>query len=161
MDLKQANLDGNSRTPISLEISSLTLNGYVSPNGVATFLNIPYATIPARFRQSQPIDIFTGSGSHDATRYGPRCPQPSDVGRLARDHLYAGVEPSSATPVDEFGCLNLNIYLPGDVVNGRKVQDTAKLPVFVWIHGGAWTLGDGGSDYSIVHSSSQVQDESS
>ena len=36
--------------------------GFVSPLGMAHFLGIQYATIPARFRESQLVDSQTLSG---------------------------------------------------------------------------------------------------
>lgn len=78
----------------------------------------------------------------DATKYGPRCPQREDTGRSNRKHLWDGIAaPSNTIPTDEFECLNLNVYAPVNKTEGKGV------PVFVWIHGGAWTWGDGAADY--------------
>ncbi|RFU30422.1 hypothetical protein B7463_g5903, partial [Scytalidium lignicola] len=106
---------------------------------VASFLNIPYARIPARFRQSIPIDPRKESGSIDATKYGTRCPQPVDVLHDATKHLYPRM--GTLDRQSEFECLNLNIYAPLDAIEGEK-----RLPVLVWIHGGAFTYGDGGCE---------------
>jgi len=114
---------------------------------VANYLGIQYATIPARFRQSKPTNLREASGTLDATQYGPRCPQIT-LDRPETAHLYQDVHRSSVYPMDEFGCLRLNIYVP----QGAH----GPLPVVVWIHGGGFIFGDGNSEcdgnYLVQHS---------
>ncbi|OAP54372.1 hypothetical protein AYL99_11473 [Fonsecaea erecta] len=124
---------------VSVQIGNLQVQGLVNKtNKVANYLGIQYATIPARFRQSKPVNLSELSGVLDATRYGPKCPQ-IRITRTETAHLYEGVRRSSEYPVDEFGCLRLNIYVP------RGVQ--GPLPVLVWIHGGGFVFGDGNSEF--------------
>lgn len=130
---------------ISVQINQLEICGFTNASsGICNFLGIPFAEIPARFRQARLIDPRKESGVLDATRYGPRCPQPPDSSRELRQHLYTGVEPSASSPFAEFSCLTLNIYAPADAVASSF---SARLPVLVFIHGGGWLLGDGNSDY--------------
>lgn len=110
-----------------------------SSTAVANFLNIPYARIPARFRQSVLINPRQECGTIDATKYGPRCPQPVDVLHDATKHLYPRM--GTFNRQSEFECLNLNIYTPLYAINTKQ-----NLPVLVWIHGGAFTYGDGGCE---------------
>jgi len=128
--------------PTSITIKSLHMKG-MNPlhNSVSTFLNLPYARIPARWHQAVPVDPTKEVGTIDATRYGARCPQPLDVLHDATSHLY----PRMATydRQSEFECLNLNVYAPVDAV-GKAGRG---LPVLVWIHGGAFTYGDGGCEF--------------
>lgn len=89
---------------------------------ISTFLGIPYAASPAgelRWKPPQPRAPWTEP--LDATKFGPQCPAPSSG--------------------DE-DCLFLNVYVPTKALraaagNGRR------LPVMVWMHGGAYFLGSG------------------
>lgn len=122
---------------ISTRLGSLEIQGFVKENSqVANYLGIQYASIPARFRQSQPVDHLNQTGTLDATRYGPRCPQnfrPKDL------PLYEGVQKVDV-PDDEFGCLRLNVF-------GPIAPQSKPLPVLVWIHGGGFVFGDGGWEF--------------
>jgi para-nitrobenzyl esterase len=94
--------------------------------GVQTFLGIPYAAPPVgplRWRPPAPAPAWPAP--RDATRRGPACPQP-DMG-FAR-----------ATSED---CLTLNLWSP---TSERHVR----LPVIVWIHGGAFVQGSGGDEFN-------------
>ncbi|KAH6668995.1 Carboxylesterase family-domain-containing protein [Halenospora varia] len=111
------------------------------------FRGIKYANIPGRFRQSTLNSIFPSVGV-DATKYGPKCPQPSLPTRL-EDPLIGATSAKAQHATDtfsEFECLNLNITAPADQRFGSD------LPVMVYIHGGGGYSGansdwwcDGGS----------------
>ncbi len=96
--------------------------------GVSTFKGIPYAAPPFgfnRFRTPQPVEIWRGV--RDALTYGATVPKPPyfppfDV--LLPEPVIAGED-----------SLNLNIWSPD--------LGQAKLPVMVWIHGGAFANGSG------------------
>lgn len=95
--------------------------------GVALWQGITYATA-SRFEPARSPDGW--SGILDATRAGPRCPQPSkpSSGLTWRDHLR---DPS---PTDE-DCLKLNVFAPWPIASTRR------LPVMVWLHGGGFNTG--------------------
>lgn len=133
----------------SIQAEKLKVQGIINPSTkVTNYLGIQYASIPARFRQSQIINLSDLDGVLDATQYGPRCPQIT-LNRPETAHLYEGVRRSSEYPMDEFGCLRLNIYVPQDAPE-------EPLPVLVWIHGGGFIFGDGNSEfdgnYLVEHS---------
>ncbi len=96
--------------------------------GVATFKGIPYAAPPFgpnRFQPPRPAESW--DGVREALTYGPTAPKapyvpPFDV-----------LIPEIAIPGED--CLNLNIWSPD--------LGQARLPVMVWIHGGAFTNGSG------------------
>jgi para-nitrobenzyl esterase len=92
----------------------------------AEFLGIPYAKPPVgelRFAPPQPADDW--HGIRDATAFGPGCSQ---------DSVLMG-----PLPHDE-DCLTLNVFAP----RGAKKSD--RLPVMVFIHGGAF-VGGASSQY--------------
>lgn len=92
---------------------------------VERFLDIPYVGAPTgdfRWRAPQPAPRW--AGMRDASRMGPACPQ------TVRPALVAGGVADNQSE----DCLQLNIWRP----KGAK-----KLPVMVWIHGGAHVIGSG------------------
>ncbi|XP_038214494.1 juvenile hormone esterase-like isoform X1 [Zerene cesonia] len=91
------------------------------------YKGIPYAKPPIgklRFKAPEPPDSW--DGVRDALEHGPVCPQYNE--RLQRIDM--GSE----------DCLFLNVYT-------KTLQPEKKLPVMVWIHGGAFYTGSGNSDY--------------
>ncbi|KAN0124156.1 Alpha/Beta hydrolase fold [Lactarius tabidus] len=88
-------------------------------NGTNSFLGIPFAHPPVgnlRFRRPEPLSAYTGK--HNATAFGIWCPQQGTA------TIEAGED-----------CLNLNVITPANVKPGSK------LPVVVWIYGGAFEVG--------------------
>ena len=101
-------------------------------NGGAVFLGIPYAAAPVgafRFAAPQPPEPWTEV--RDATQPGAT-PQ----------RRLLGLEPSfpePCVPGDE--TLNVNVFTPAPGEPGRR------LPVMVWIHGGAFAAGSPASPW--------------
>jgi para-nitrobenzyl esterase len=99
----------------------------VTDGNVDSFKGIPYAAAPIgeyRWRPPQPFPAW--QGVRDASKFGANCAQagwPRGSGSIA--------EGSSED------CLYLNLWLPAGTKPG------AKLPVMVWIHGGAFVFGSG------------------
>jgi para-nitrobenzyl esterase len=110
-----------------------TDKGYVRGvfrNGALEFRGIPYAASTAGLnRWTLPKPREPWSGIRDASKFGSACPQ------VARYHL---TEASS----DE-DCLFVNVSIPE-----KAVGKSEKLPVFVWIHGGAF-VGGGSNLYRL------------
>jgi para-nitrobenzyl esterase len=96
-------------------------------DGILSFKGIPFARPPVgplRWRMAEPAEPWTGL--HDATRFAPACPQAvSQVEALMGGTLGEQSE----------DCLYLNVWTPA--------CDSAKRPVMVWIHGGAFVIGAG------------------
>jgi para-nitrobenzyl esterase len=104
----------------------------VSTTAGNTFLGIPYAEPPVgALRWQPPKPHAPWSNPLDASHLGSPCPQPTDVSALI------GAQTQNMMGAED--CLFLNIYTPANAAN-------KKLPVMVWIHGGAYIFGSGG-DY--------------
>jgi len=115
----------DNETP-TVRIKSGTVRG-LTDGEVSSFKGIPYAAPPVgefRWRPPQPVKAW--EGVLDASEFGANCAQagwPRGSGSIA--------EGSSED------CLYLNLWLPAGTKPGTK------LPVMVWIHGGAFVGGSG------------------
>lgn len=106
-------------TSLSLTVSGGTIEG-TRVGSTREFLGIPYAKPPLgalRFMPPEPAEPW--SGTLDASKFGPSCPQPQRV-----------ITPPGPQSED---CLTLNVFAP-DATGGPRA-------VMVWIHGGGFTGG--------------------
>ena len=104
--------------------------------GVTVFKGIPYAAPPVgelRWREPQPVKPWGGVKVADT--FGPICWQQD----LSGMDLYGKEFYSDGMPEMSEDCLYLNIWAPSASINDRG----KKLPVAVWIHGGAFDHGFG------------------
>jgi para-nitrobenzyl esterase len=117
-------------SPVKVQVEQGQLMGQADASG-ARFLGIPYAQAPvADLRWRAPAPARPWSGVRDAARPAAACPQTASA--------YGPVS------VDE-DCLYLNVFTPPGATPG------AALPVFVWLHGGAFISGTGGDfDASVL-----------
>lgn len=102
---------------------------------------IRYATPPIgslRFQKPLPLTYNT-SATLDATAPGPPCVQP-----------YFFDSPTFLPPGEE-DCLFLNIRTP-------TLNNSANLPVMIWIHGGGFIFGSATQRLSLTSSVSQIYD---
>ncbi|XP_066292574.1 pyrethroid hydrolase Ces2e-like [Branchiostoma lanceolatum] len=101
---------------------------------IYTFLGIPYAAPPVgelRYRPPQPA--LPWEGVREAVEYGSYCPQNlTSFNNL--DHDFPIEFGENMTMSED--CLTVNVFTP-------TVAEDAALPVLLWIHGGALTIGMG------------------
>jgi para-nitrobenzyl esterase len=117
--------------------------GFVGRYGSHVWLGLPYAKPPVgerRWRAPEAREPW--SGTREALRFGPHCPQ------LASG--FGGVtDVSPGTPTGDEDCLYLNVYAPR-FAPAAVPSGAERLPVMVWIHGGGNVIGladfyDGGN----------------
>jgi para-nitrobenzyl esterase len=116
-----------SATPPVVQTRQGAVSGLLT-NSVRAYLGIPYAAPPVgELRWQAPQPPAAWSGTRDGTVFAQRCAQPASV-----------VSPASTNE----DCLYLNVHVPDDIGKG-------KLPVMVWLHGGAFLSG-AASDYDMT-----------
>ncbi|PPR05604.1 hypothetical protein CVT26_009125 [Gymnopilus dilepis] len=145
-----------------VKLDSATVIG-VTSGSVSKFLGIPYAVPPyvasvssqglqahvsrQRFRAAQAMTPY--KGTVDATKYGFLCPQqkltiPQTGLEDVTNIITTKPELRDAPGTENEDCLTLNIIKPSvPSVSSRN------LPVVVWIHGGAYQVGDTASYDSL------------
>jgi len=103
-------------------------------DGVQIFRGLPYAAAPVKeLRWTPPQPVQAWQGVRDATKFGPICPQP----------------PFGDNPITEplsEDCLFINVWSPPQA-------PSAKLPVMVFIHGGAY---EGGSSSDPLYDGARL-----
>jgi len=99
-----------------------TVRGRIDADGVHAFQGIPYGRPPTgAARHRAPQAVAPWAGVFEATTPGAACHQ------VVHPFLPPGA------PMDE-DCLHLNVWTPGP-------DETARRPVMVWLHGGAFHFG--------------------
>lgn len=99
----------------------------VNEGDVDIFRGIPYAAPPVgEFRWRPPQPVASWEGIRDAIEFGAICAQAG-----------WGAAPGSIQQGSSEDCLFLNIWRPAGAAKNTK------LPVMVWIHGGAFVGGSG------------------
>ena len=108
----------DDKKPDVIQLHSGPISGNIE-DGVRIFLGIPYAAPPVgELRWKPPQETASWTQVRNSTDFSPACPQPKqqDTGKFSEDFLYLNVWTTAKKP-DE------------------------RLPVMVWIHGGAFNFG--------------------
>jgi para-nitrobenzyl esterase len=120
-----------AETPVVETHSGQVSGVFTSGSPVISFKGIPFATPPVgQLRWRAPRPVAPWKGTLKADHFGASCIQGPNNELLpwTKEFMYV-------TPISE-DCLFLNIWTP-------KLASTAKLPVLLFIHGGAFTSGSG------------------
>ena len=103
--------------------------------GVVAFKSIPYgAPTSGANRFMPPRKPTSWAGVRDALEYQGHAPQ-QGLRPVSRPELADFSGPPDTSPETE-DCLTLNVWTPG-------LEQSAKRPVMVWFHGGAFSYGYG------------------
>jgi para-nitrobenzyl esterase len=109
--------------PDTVKVAQGTLHGQVAGD-VVSFKGVPFAAPPVgELRWKPPQAPASWKGVREAAAYGASCMQ-------------MGQARSGGTQNQSEDCLYLNVWRPAKA-------PSAKLPVMVWIHGGAFIQGSG------------------
>ncbi|KAM4012286.1 fatty acyl-CoA hydrolase precursor, medium chain-like [Anomaloglossus baeobatrachus] len=114
------------------ELRGKTLSAEGTDRTVHAFYGVPFAKPPVgplRFAAPEPPTAWTSV--REASDYAPMCLQDYH----AMEQLLEAVKAKCDIPPASEDCLYLNIFTPADRVKGEK------LPVMVFIHGGALVMG--------------------
>jgi carboxylesterase type B len=99
------------------------------------FLGMPYAEdTSGNNRWAAPVPVTSLPNKFQATHYGDICPQPASI--IANPPPMAAA--ATLPPISE-DCLSINVWTPSD----RTAEE--RLPVMVYIHGGAFLFGSSAS----------------
>jgi para-nitrobenzyl esterase len=94
-------------------------------DGATAYLGIPYALPPVGPRRWQPpVPAEPWEGVRDATAFGPSAPQ--------LEGPFSGLVPGMRVTETSEECLTLNVWVP---------DGADRLPVLLWLHGGAFQIG--------------------
>ena len=115
--------------PVKLQAGPVS--GTAAENGVFVYKGIPYASPPVdNLRWKPPLPVTSWEKTKKCLSYGPACPQPKVSWIFSRKYKQVSED-----------CLYLNIWTP------LKPNQSGKLPVMVWIHGGAFMTGSASDDF--------------
>ena len=103
--------------------------GYIE-DGVYTYKGIPYARAE---RFMPPTDPEPWTEVRPSRAYGPTCPQDKRSGWWSDDQAFA-MHWDDGFPDED--CLRVNVWTSG-------INDGARRPVMVWLHGGGFRAGSG------------------
>ncbi len=104
--------------------------GFVDSENTYSWRGIPYAQPPTgSLRWHAPRPALSWQGTLEALRFGPMCPQIGSMVNMTPRRAYGKALGSE-------DCLTLNVWTPRFAADAIPQVDK-RLPVMVWIHGGA------------------------
>ncbi len=121
-----------------VETASGKVYGYVQ-DGIVSFRGIPYgASTEGKNRFMPPVEPEPWAGERSALYWGPVAPQPFtstlDAPRSGWKHDREAFMFDWEDGHDSEDCLRINVWAP-------SINDNAKRPVMMWLHGGGFVFG--------------------
>lgn len=124
-------------------------------SSIVKILGLPYGKIAQRFSRAELSERLSDGeskryhdGVFDATRPGASSIQPWGSVKSDASNIPLPIDNLPEDEEQSEDCLNLSIHLPEGCVDGSgKMRPGAKLPVLVFIHGGAYFLGSANRPY--------------
>ena len=114
------------------------ISGVTLSSGVRAFKGIPFAAPPiGNLRWKEPQPVAHWQGVRKADTFGNVCVQPSQPKRVPNN---VAVDLPDSPKMSE-DCLYLNVWTDAK-------RSNARLPVMLWIYGGAYTEGAGSSPHN-------------
>ncbi|KAF1928965.1 alpha/beta-hydrolase [Didymella exigua CBS 183.55] len=116
-------------------------------------LGLPYGTIPQRFGRAEQLVTLSNSSRFENNVFDATKPAASSIQPWCSVTMDAAniPLPTDNLPDDEEqseDCLNISIRLPPTCIDSEgELRTDAKLPVLVFIHGGAFFIGSGTRPY--------------
>jgi para-nitrobenzyl esterase len=107
-------------------------------NGASKFLGIPYGSDTGKHRFQPARAPTPWAGVRDCLAVGSRAPQPAMSGATGANSFILSLFGSGVAEPESEDCLFLNVYT-SDASRRRK------RPVMVWLHGGGFAQGSGGT----------------
>ncbi|KAF5585051.1 para-nitrobenzyl esterase [Fusarium pseudoanthophilum] len=113
----------------------------LADQGVVQYLGIQYATLAHRFAGAELKTDY--GGKIDATRRGPTVVRPPLACDIEFGFIQKALEKPDDRPMSDLDGLTLDITVP----EAALIESDARLPVLVFIHGGAFIIGDSGAPH--------------
>ncbi|MBA2538032.1 MAG: carboxylesterase family protein [Deltaproteobacteria bacterium] len=114
---------GGGGDPLEVNLDTGVIVGVEQAGDVRAWLGVPYAAPPVgELRWKRPQPVAPWDGVLETVQVGIQCPQTFSIGGPGGDE----------------DCLFVNVWSP---------SGASKLPVMVWLHGGAFIFGSGGDSY--------------
>ncbi|OBS19979.1 hypothetical protein FPOA_11702 [Fusarium poae] len=114
---------------------------HLQDQGIVQFLGIQYATLTHRF--DVPELRMDYNGTVDATSRGPPVVRPPITCDVEFGLIQKALDKPHYLPMSDLDGLNLDITIPQEALTNHN----ANLPVLVFIHGGAFIIGDSGAPH--------------
>lgn len=111
------------------------IRGVEVNDGLVQYRSLPYGQLSQRFARSTRLDVIPGDKPYNATKTGPQGIQPLNSAHMDAEYYQLPTDVEEQEQSED--CLRATITVPKDSTTADR------LPVLVFLHGGALFLGSG------------------